>query len=267
MNNSCVLIPHFNNPAGLIKCIKSIGNFENVDVLIVDDGSSTLFDEEKIKDFFKAQGKVYFIYLQTNQGIEKALNVGANWIIERCYIYLARLDCDDICHPSRFKIQEEFMRQNLEYGLIGTWCNAIDANENILFEMKLPTDYEKIKKRMYFACMFIHPTLFITVEAFKKVGGYSYNFKAAEDYDLCFKIMRKYRVGNLPQKLLNFEYNDKKGISSQNRSVQVHSRIRIIIKYFYLGVYPFAGLLRTSIIYFIPRQFLSFFKTKIGRGV
>jgi glycosyltransferase involved in cell wall biosynthesis len=267
MNDVCVLIPHFNNPQGLLKCVNSIGIEEHVDVLIVDDGSLVLFDEVSIKNSFIAMGNVYFIYLEINKGIEYALNCGADWIWNHTYTYIARLDCDDICHPLRFKIQKDFMEKNPDYGLIGSWCDAIDKTGNKLFEMKFPTDYISIRNKMHLSCMFIHPSLFIRVEAFKSVGGYSTKYKAAEDYDLCFRIMNKYKVCNLPQKLICFEYTDNKGISSLQRNLQMKSKIKILINNFYFGIYPIVGIIRNCILYLIPRQFLTFVKIKVGRGI
>ena len=267
MNNVCVLIPHFNNPKGLLKSVTSIGKDENIDIIVVDDGSYVIFDESQVQNSYSGNGNVKFIYLPTNEGIENALNKGVDYAILNKYKYVARLDCDDLCHTQRFKIQLEFMEKNMTYGLIGSWCEAIDINGGFLFEMKFPITNEKIRKRMHLACMFIHPTLFIRAEALNKVGGYSNIYKAAEDYDLCFRIMNEYKVANIPIKLLKFEYTDSKGISSQKRQIQMNSKLKILKKHFYFGWYPVLGIIKSIIMYYMPRSVISFVKIKFGQGV
>ena len=49
MNKLVLLIPHYDNPKGLLVSLASIGCNENLDVLIVDDGSNNKFDEIEVK--------------------------------------------------------------------------------------------------------------------------------------------------------------------------------------------------------------------------
>ena len=74
MNKLVLLIPHYDNHKGLLVSLASIGCNENLDVLIVDDGSNNKFDEIEVKKAFQATGNIFFIYLQQNSGIEIALN-------------------------------------------------------------------------------------------------------------------------------------------------------------------------------------------------
>ena len=74
MNKTILLIPHYNNPNGLIEALGSIDASERIDVLVVDDGSNTeKIDEETVKRIFKGIGNIFFIYMEINKGIEHAL--------------------------------------------------------------------------------------------------------------------------------------------------------------------------------------------------
>ena len=45
MNKVVLLIPYYNNSEGLLKSLRSIDQNEELDVMIVDDGSVNKFDE------------------------------------------------------------------------------------------------------------------------------------------------------------------------------------------------------------------------------
>lgn len=59
-NKLVVLIPHYNDPDGLIKSLLSIDEEEKIDLLIIDDGSDNIFDEGILRSVFKAKGEILF---------------------------------------------------------------------------------------------------------------------------------------------------------------------------------------------------------------
>ena len=119
-----VLIPHYNNPEGLLKSLSSIGKDEAVDVWVVDDGSQRKPDETAAKKAF--DGRIRFGYLPRNQGIQFALNAGLVEI-EQHYEYVARLDCGDTCAPNRFRLQMEFLDNNPKIMLLGSAVTFVDT--------------------------------------------------------------------------------------------------------------------------------------------
>ena len=64
MNKVLLLIPYYNNSEGLIKSLVSIDPDEELDVIVIDDGSKNKFDEVILKNSFKAKGTLYFEYLK-----------------------------------------------------------------------------------------------------------------------------------------------------------------------------------------------------------
>ena len=106
---------------------------------------------------------------------------------------------------------------------------------------------------MYLNSMFVHPSVVFRTSIVDSVGYYPTNFKAAEDYAYFFNIIKKYKSENLPEILLDYIV-DENSISSTKRKLQVKSRIRIILKHFYLGYYPIIGLFRSIILYFVSRD-------------
>ncbi|MGO2103092.1 MAG: glycosyltransferase [Psychroflexus halocasei] len=259
-----VLIPHYNNPNGLLRSVESVDDFENkVLILIVDDGSSkNQIDESQILACTSA--KVNFLYLKANSGIENALNYGLNYIQNNlAHIkYISRLDCDDICVNNRFEKQYQYLESHQEIDFIGSYVKFVNLNRQLIFNLKLPITNAKIKKKMYFNAMFIHPAIFFRKEVLDQSGLYPVNRKAAEDYAFFFNVIKNNRVANIPEYLVECVV-DPDGISGKQRKKQVLSRIQVILDNFYFGYYPIMGLMRSFILLIIPRKTLNVLKSKL----
>ena len=261
MNNIALLIPHYNNPVGLIKSLQSIDCSEKIDVFIIDDGSLTKkIDEIATIKAFNALGNVVVDYLEKNQGIEHALNRGLNLILEKNhYEYIARLDCGDLCLGKRFQIQKVFLEKNKNIKLVGSNARAVDLNNKFLYNYIHPQTSSEIKKKTHVNSMFVHPCVMFKIEALKEVGLYPTDYKSAEDYAYFFEFVKRYDVANINLELVQIEINPE-GISILRRNEQVKNRLKIMIKHFYFGFWPIHGFLRSLIIYLLPYSII--FKIK-----
>ena len=255
MNKIILLIPYYNNFEGLIKSLKSINPDEELDVIIVDDGSEIKFDEIVIEESLKAKGVLFFEYLSENKGIEYALNHGLKICAEKGYKYIARLDCGDVCLGKRFTIQSDFLEKNPEIKIVGSNVLAVDIQDNFLYAINLPIDNKSIKNQMYLNSMLIHPAIMLSATILDSVGFYPTKYKFAEDYAFFFSISKKHELANIPQYLTQIEINEN-GISIQKRKQQVKSRIQIIKDNFYFGWYPVYGLIRNYILLFMPNTII-----------
>ncbi|MFW0736771.1 glycosyltransferase [Flavobacterium sp. T12S277] len=264
MNKIVLLIPYYNNSEGLIKSLNSIEPDEELDIIIVDDGSKNKFDEVILQSNFKAKGTLYFEYLEQNQGIEFALNHGLKISVAKRYKYTARLDCGDVCLGRRFAIQAAFLDQNPEIKIVGSNVLAVDSNDNYLYAINLPLEDKDIKNKMYFNSMLIHPAILFTTSIIDTIGFYSIKHKSAEDYAFFFAISKKFKMANIGQYLTQIEINEN-GISIQKRKQQVKARIQIIKENFYIGFYPIYGLVRNYILLIMPYTIILAIKKRIKR--
>jgi len=264
MNKVVLLIPYYNNSEGLIKSLKSIDPDEELDVIVIDDGSKNKFDELVLQNSFKAKGTLYFEYLEQNLGIEFALNHGLKISIEKKYKYTARLDCGDVCLGKRFAIQSEFLEQNPEIKIVGSNVLAVDSSDVYLYAINLPLDDKSIKNNMYLNSMLIHPAILFVTSILNTTGFYPVNHKSAEDYAFFFAISKKFKMANIDQYLTQIEINEN-GISVQKRRQQVKSRIQIIKKNFYFGFYPIYGLIRNYVLLFMPYSIILKIKKRIKK--
>ena len=118
------------------QCMQSIWDGQILkpsEIVLVQDGPLTdLLNQavekwkEKLGDNFK------IIPLEKNVGLGKALNVG----LSNCSNDLiARMDTDDICLPNRFKDQIDYMLNNPDVDVAGTWTAEIDENNNVIKEV------------------------------------------------------------------------------------------------------------------------------------
>lgn len=264
MQDLIILIPHYNNLLDLKESIKSIVETIPVDILIVDDGSSEKPDQQEIETFYK-NGNVFIKLLETNVGIENALNAGLSFIESKDYKYIGRLDCGDLNLPNKYRKQLEYLEQNPETFLLGTWADMVDMEGNLLYTLEHPTADTEIKNRMYLNSMFVHPTVIFRKEILNLVGKYPTKYKAAEDYAYFFEISKKLKVENLPEALLLYKM-DPNSISSTKRKSQVKNRIKIILHHFYFGFYPLYGLVRNVLLLFMSRNLTTFMKKRVKKS-
>lgn len=254
MHKYAILIPSY-NPT--IEEINTTFNSLPVDasIYVIDDGSNIPFEvlaEEVLKRFTKLK----IIRFNNNKGIEYALNAGFELIIDD-FTYVARIDVGDSCLSERFTEQVKFMEENKEYSLVGCWASFVNERKEFLFVKKMPLDNDSIRHYMYINNAFIHPSVMMRCSSIKKVGGvYSDKYTACEDYELFFRLMSVGKVKNFNKPWLTYEVNGK-SISSTKRKTQIKNRIKIIIANFTLienGIYPYYGLVRNAIMYFIGRN-------------
>lgn len=257
MNKSVLLIPHYNNPMGLISSIASIQASEKIDIVVVDDGSiNRKIDETATRNALKSKGEIIYLYLKKNEGIEYALNAGLDYIVKKQqYQFIARLDCGDICLGNRFHIQETFLIENPDIKLVGSNAIAVNTEGKFLYNTIFPENSKEIENKMFINAMFLHPSVMFKAEVITVLGKYPTNYKAAEDYAFFFKIIKEFKTANLQEFLLQYEINSS-GISFSKRKLQVWSRIRVIKDNFYLGFWPIYGILRNMILYILPNSLI-----------
>lgn len=191
-----VLMPLYNAEAFLREAMDSIlaQTFTDFEFLIIDDGSSDS-SAEIVKSY--ADPRIVFHSNPENLGISETLNKGIE--IANCEL-IARMDADDICRPDRLQKQYDYMIANPDCGLLSSWCNVVTADRKFV-------RLERYRSKFYyynltFECWMYHPTIMFRKSAVQEVGSYS--MKYSEDYDLFWKVSRKFKIWNLPEPLVDY---------------------------------------------------------------
>jgi glycosyltransferase involved in cell wall biosynthesis len=227
-----LLIPFYNNLTGLIRSLQSISyNPVKYGLLIVDDGSPTPLEYEDLAPYVATGVYIHIIRLPRNQGITRALNTGLQWLRERKdFLFVARLDCGDICATDRFERQVAFLREHTDIDLVGSWCIFRNYATGLSYRYSTPTDHKTISRGMYFRNIFIHPTVMWRAGITDKAGIYPETFPHAEDYGFFYEIINKGKGAVIPEDLVICEINPK-GISLHFRKQQLKSRMRVVRQY------------------------------------
>ena len=132
METIAVLLPVYkkDNPAYFVKSLNSVLNqtYTDIKVLVGVDGpvdrelAETL---EGLKD-----ERIKIVYFKENRGLACVLN---DLIVEACAHgcqWLARMDADDICVPTRLQSQYDFLQQHPEVDVVGGQIEEIDGGDN-----------------------------------------------------------------------------------------------------------------------------------------
>jgi len=223
-----VIMSVYNGQKYLKHSIESILNqtFKDFEFIIINDYS--IDNTQKIIESYKDQ-RIILINNRKNLGLPKSLNIGLNKSSGK---YIARMDADDISLPHRLEAQYNFLEKNKQIGLIGGQVEKIDSSNNSIgYKKSRPQDLDIIKFWIITKNPLVHPTIFFRKEILKIIGPYNETFIYAQDFELYSRIIKKYKITNLPEVLIKFRYhNESITRTSLKRKIQLEYALSIIHK-------------------------------------
>ncbi|GMU92570.1 MAG: hypothetical protein AMXMBFR4_16280 [Candidatus Hydrogenedentota bacterium] len=203
-------MPFRNAAATLRPAIESIRSqtFKNWELLLFDDGSDD--ESPAIADACATGDARIRVIRSTYVGIVSALQKAC--ATARAPL-IARMDADDVAHPSRFEKQAARMQADGSIALCGchiqwigptpgagqrryaSWINALENHDDIVREL-------------FVECPIAHPTFMMRRDQLEHVGGYI-DRGWPEDYDLVMRLwMAGCRFGKVPEVLLDWRIAD-----------------------------------------------------------
>jgi hypothetical protein len=110
------------------------------------------------------------------------------------------MDADDISHPQRLQKQFGYMKRNPGCALLSTWARVITEDKKFI-------RLERYRSNFYyynltFECWMYHPTIMFLKSAVEELGMYSKSY--SEDYDLFWRVSKRFRIANLPEALVDY---------------------------------------------------------------
>lgn len=215
-----VLMPVYNASEFLREAIDSIldQTFPHFEFVIVNDGSTD--DSDQIIDSY-IDRRIKHIKLESNGGIVKALNAGLGLVSGE---YIVRMDADDVSVPDRLMEQVDFMDNNPDIGVAGSWVKYFGQRHGI---MKQPKAHNEILWTLLVGTTMFHPSVIMRSSLFFKNNiRYSTEFPHAEDYALWSVLCMKTKFANIPKPLLNYRWSPR-SVTALNSIIQKETSDRV----------------------------------------
>lgn len=194
-----VVLPAYNAEAYLEPALRSVleQSFRDFELIVIDDGSTDRTGE-LLGNFDDRRLQV--IRHELNAGLIAGLNEGIEASRGR---YIARMDADDICEPTRFQRQIDCLETHPEIGVLGTAIRVIDDQGRPGAAFVMPVTPTDVEWAIPMLCPLAHPSVMMRTEFVKRAEGYSPAALHAEDYDLWCRLSRLTQIANLREPLVS----------------------------------------------------------------
>jgi glycosyltransferase involved in cell wall biosynthesis len=249
-----IVIITFNREKYIHEAIQSIldQTFTDWEAIIIDDASEDN-TEQIVKAYIDSNPKISYYKNEKNLGIAKTRNKGLDLARGE---YIAPLDSDDVwLDKNKLKKQVEFLDINPDYVLLGGGIMHIDAQSKPVKKVLFPVYDSVIRNIILQFNPFAQSTLLFRKGAALEVGGYSTEYKVADDYDLWLKMGMKHKFTNIPQVLSGYRIHGG-NITKTKRLTTAREILEIVRRYAPHYKRAYIGIIKAYM-----RILLSYFRT------
>jgi len=202
-----IIVSSYNHEKYITETIMSAVNqtYQNIELIVIDDGS-----KDNSPHILKALQKEYAFHLEIreNHGLVKTLNYILKNLVHGEYVCV--LDSDDYYATNKIEKQVELMLKHPEAGLCYSPLQYINANSELLESNVNPNNTKSgyIFKEFFMGkCHIPDGGVLIPLEVFKNIDYYDEDVEL-EDFQLWFKILSKYPVVYLNEKLCYYRTHE-----------------------------------------------------------
>ena len=197
-----ILVPAYNAQDTLRDTLRSAaaGTYRNIEIIVVDDGSTdgTSAIAEELAD----RDPRIRIIRRENGGPSAAQNSGFAVATGE---YIARLDADDLWHPSKLEGQIDFARDYPDTAFIYTFARYIDEADRVI------SDGPRQELPQWALCRGICESIvgggssaLIKRSAVEEAGGCNESLRSWEDLLLQARVSARHPIGVVPQYLVGY---------------------------------------------------------------
>jgi glycosyltransferase involved in cell wall biosynthesis len=259
-----VLMPVYNPGQEIRETLESLkAQTAAFKLFVIDDGSLHKPDYAGLlKDFDH-----HLIISPKNIGVNEARNPALKRILSENFEFIALIDCGDIAKPNRLSVQLDFLNRNSITSILGSWTEMEFAETGGKFLLRFPSGDSACRKALWVNMPVSHPSLMIRGSVFRKIGLYSGQYTAAEDYDFLRRAADAgFCIDNVQQTLMR-KIETRDSISWKKRSTQLSSRIRIQWKHRDLANFRcWIGLLKTTLLRLTPNSAIQKIKQVLDKN-
>jgi glycosyltransferase involved in cell wall biosynthesis len=170
------------------------------EIIIIDDGST-----DDTTDVVREFGERVKYVRQEKAGVCAARNRGVR---ESSGELIAFLDADDIWEPAKLEKQAAKFETDPTIGLVHCGMREFDSKTGETLRFILEGGEEGVAENLLLweGPVIVGPggTVVVTREAFDAVGGFDERIKVGEDWDFCYRVARRFKVGFVPEALVNY---------------------------------------------------------------
>jgi glycosyltransferase involved in cell wall biosynthesis len=196
-----VIVPTFNYGQFISEALKSVfaQTLLPAEVVVIDDGSA-----DKTEAVVREFGNQVRYIRQENSGVSAARNRG---VAETSGDLIAFVDADDILEPEFLERLYSKYSEIPGAGLVhcGTRLFDSETGETLSYDIEGGEDDAADNLLLWEGPGFPAPGLvLVSRAAFEAVNGFDPRQKVGEDWDFCYRVARKFRVGFVPEPLINY---------------------------------------------------------------
>jgi glycosyltransferase involved in cell wall biosynthesis len=174
--------------------------------LIINDSPE---DESRIEQIVTSYNddRIIWIPCKINSGIATASNIG----IDRAQgTFIAMMDHDDVCIPTRFESQVKFLTNNPEYGFVGGQADAFYPDErSVRLNYTVSASVDELKQSFFNGVPFLNPSVMFRKTVLNSLR-YNPQYKVCADYDLFARLVftENIMATNLSEVILKYRFHD-----------------------------------------------------------
>jgi glycosyltransferase involved in cell wall biosynthesis len=197
-----VIVPAHNAEQTLPETLNSAlaSTYRDIDVIVVDDASTDR--TAAIAEQFAGSDDRVRVHRRPQGGVSAALNSGLALAQGE---FVARLDADDVWHPTKIEKQVEFAVRNADIAFVYTFVRYIDRDGRVLSDgppQRFPR--RALCRGIYESLVGANSSALMRRSAVQEVGGYDETLASWEDLLLQLKISARHPIGFVPEYLVGY---------------------------------------------------------------
>jgi glycosyltransferase involved in cell wall biosynthesis len=186
-----VVVPCYNQARFLGEAIESVlsQGYTDFEIIVVDDGSKD-GTQEVAAGYAKENSRVRLIS-QENRGLAAARNRG---LAEARGEYVVFLDSDDRLVGGALEVGVRELEAHPECAFVSGICRKITADGSVVPGWEQFRVMDDPYLELLRSCPVYVPAVMYRRSVFDAVGGFDTSYRAAEDYDLYYRILESFPV-------------------------------------------------------------------------
>lgn len=207
-----IIIPVYNWNNYLWKAIESALNqtYNNIEILVINDGSNDNWETEKVALSFGDKIKYYF---KENWWVSTALNF---WIEKMTWEYFSWLSHDDLYYPNKINEQINFLKIiDDKNTIVSSNVELINENWNHIQYINKNYNSNKMIYELLEHWVINWCTLLINKLVFKKIWNFNTKLKTSQDYELWFRICKEFKFKNIDKVLIKSRQHSEQDSKSK----------------------------------------------------